>query len=290
MKLALQKELLSAHGPFNLEVEMAIPAGTFATLYGKSGAGKTSVLRMIAGLMQADHGSIHVGDVSWLDTTNRINLPPQRRNVGFVFQESALFPNMTVAENLHFAADASGKQMVAELIDRIDLNALAERKPDTLSGGQKQRVALARALVQRPKVLLLDEPLSSLDASVRVELQNLIREMHDAYSLTTILVSHDMAEVHKLSDKVFVLEHGRIIRTGRPMDVFFDQQISGKFKFTGEILSIEADGVVYIVSVLVQQQIVKVIAQSSDLEGLDIGDRVLVASKAFNPVLFKLDD
>lgn len=290
ISLKLKKTFSDAKRPFLLDIDMTIQAGTFATLYGESGAGKTTLLRMIAGLMEPDEGVLTVGDREFYRSASKTNLRPQDRDVAMVFQEGALFPNMTVKKNLLFAAPKHvSQEFLVDVMERLHVKEFADRFPDSLSGGQKQRVALARALMQRPSVLLLDEPLSSLDAGIRHELQDVIRDMHDSFGLTTILVTHDMAEVHRLSDRVYVLENGRIAREGRPMDVFFEQQISGKFKFTGEILSIEQDGVVHIVSVLILQQIVKVIAQPSDVAVMNIGDRVIVASKAFNPVIFKID-
>jgi molybdate transport system ATP-binding protein len=143
--------------------------------------------------------------------------------------------------------------------------------------------------VQRPEILLLDEPLSALDYKIRAKLQDDILRVHREFGLTTLLISHNLGEIHKLSDRVVELEQGKVLREGPPEKVFLSRRISGKFKFTGEVLKIEKAEVLYIVTVLVQSQVVKVVAQASDIENLRIGDTVLVGSKAFNPVLYKLD-
>lgn len=205
----------------NLQIEIKVVEGQFLTLYGKSGAGKTSILRMLAGLMRPDAGRIVVGEEVWFDQAKGIHWRPQKRSVGFLFQDYALFPNMTVKENLEFALLKGQSQgIIAELMELIELGELQDRRPETLSGGQQQRVALARALVQRPRLLLLDEPLSALDLDMREKLQRYLRKVHLEYGLTTILVSHDQQEIQRLSDEVYEVEQGRILRKGVPSSIF----------------------------------------------------------------------
>ncbi len=290
IKIKLHKALHAAQGEMLLDLNLEIEQGTLVAIYGPSGAGKTSTLKILSGLLQPDSGMLSVNDNLWFDTKQKINLKPQQRNVGYLFQDYALFPNMTVLQNLAFAlSKKQDRSILQELIEMMELGELQNRKPATLSGGQKQRVALARALVQRPQILLLDEPLSALDRKIRSKLQNYILSIHRKYNLTTILISHDIGEIHKLADKVIILENGQVAQEGTPTDIFINQKISGKFKFTGEVLNIEQEEVVYIVTVLIQNQIVKVIAQSTEIEGLKIGDQVMVASKAFNPIIYKID-
>lgn len=285
----LQKTLKSAHGEMNLDIKITTEKGEFITLYGDSGAGKTSTFRMIAGLLKADSGKISVNQNTWFDAFSRINLPPQKREVGFVFQDYALFPNMTVRQNLEYALDKNqDRNIISQLIETVELGELQNRKPETLSGGQKQRVALARALVQKPEILLLDEPMSALDSKMRLKLQDYILKVHRDFNLTTILISHEIGEIFKLSDQVFVLENGIITRTGSPDAVFGHNSLSAKFRFTGEILNIQKEEVVYIVTVLIGNNLVKIIAQQSEINEFNIGDKVLVASKAFNPVIQKI--
>ncbi len=225
IRLQLNKKLHAANGDMVLDIDLDIQQGTFLSLYGKSGAGKTSILRMIAGLLKPDQGVIQVGASTWFDTESKVNLRPQKRKVGMVFQDYALFPNMSVQENLEFAlTEKSDNQIIQELIEMVELGDLRQRKPGTLSGGQQQRVALARALVQRPEILLLDEPLSALDQDIRRKLQTYILEVHQNYQLTTILVSHDIPEIVKLTDLVIHLEDGKIIRKGAAADLFSSEQ------------------------------------------------------------------
>ena len=289
IQISLQQKLGAANGEMQLDVDIEIEHGALVTFYGNSGAGKTSILRMIAGLMQPEKGLITVNEKCWLDSEKAIFLKPQQRKTGFVFQDYALFPNMTVKENLEYALEkAQSKTIVDELIEIIELKDLQQRKPGELSGGQQQRVALARALVRKPEILMLDEPLSALDIKMRSVLQDYILKVHKEFSLTTILVSHDIGEVIKMSDKIFVIEEGKIIKQGLPIEVFSNKQVSGKFQFAGEIISIDKEDVVYIVTILIGVNIVKIVAVESEIESMSPGDKVMVASKAFNPLLQKI--
>ena len=289
IEFCVGKRLHSADGEIDLDADVALAEGEFVTLFGQSGAGKTTLLRMLAGLTVPDCGRIAIGGEVWFDSEQHIDLPPQRREIGLVFQDYALFPNMTVRQNLAFAlADKKQGIRVDELIDMMQLGALQQRLPATLSGGQKQRVALARALMRRPTLLLLDEPFSALDAETRIRLQDEILRLHRNFGLTTLIVSHDLGEVYKLSDRVLLIERGRISRNGRPAAVFNDRQVSGKFQFIGEVLAIEPEEVVYAVTVLVGNQVVTVIATVEEIAGIGIGDRVTLMAKAFNPMLLKI--
>ncbi len=290
IEIGIQKVLRSQEDEFTLEVELNIPPGSLLTLYGPSGSGKTSFLRCLAGLISPDRGRIEVGVNTWFDSEARTNLKPQQRNVGFVFQDHALFPNMTVLENMRFAQKKNAaRSELEELLEAMDLQGLRDRYPDSLSGGQKQRVSLARALAQKPDILLLDEPLAALDASMRVKMQDYILASHKKYNLTTIMVSHDLPEIIKLSDTTAVLEKGRISRVGPPSELFMDKKLSGKFQFTGTLLTLEPQEVIYVASVLIGNNIVKVVVHPSEVEGLHPGDQIVVASKAFNPVIYRID-
>ncbi|MFD2201666.1 ABC transporter ATP-binding protein [Shivajiella indica] len=221
IKLELYKKLFGADGPIHLQVQTNIQFNELVTLYGPSGAGKTSIIRMIAGLMKPDDGSITVSGESWFDKKLEKNLKTQDRSIGMVFQEYSLFPNMTVYENLKFALPkGDSESIIEEMLDTVGLKNLRDKKPNLLSGGQKQRVALARALVRKPSILLLDEPLSALDTAMRTKLQDDILVFHSQYNLTTILVSHDYHEVKKMSDRVILLENGRIAGEGKAEDIF----------------------------------------------------------------------
>lgn len=219
IEMQVRRKLQGADGELNLNVHLSIAAGELVALYGPTGSGKSSLLRMLAGLMQPDEGVIRVHDELWFDHEKNLSRSPQHRDIGMVFQEYSLFPNMTVRGNLEFALGRNGdKQMVEELLDVVELRGLQHRRPALLSGGQKQRVALARALVRKPRLLLLDEPLSALDFEMRTRLQEYIITCHRRMNLTTILVTHDYPEVLKLSERILVLSSGSITYDGPPKD------------------------------------------------------------------------
>lgn len=289
IELSVQKELRSAGGKMLLDIELEVERGDMVTLYGRSGAGKTSLLMILAGLMHPDAGHIRVDNEVWTDMEKRIRRRPQERNVGLVFQEYALFPNMTVMENLTYAMRKGQEDDQREhLIEIMDLKELRNRKPDTLSGGQKQRVALARALVNKPRILLLDEPLSALDQDMRGKLQQYILQVHREYGLTTLLISHDVTEIIKMSDYVLEMDNGRVLRKATPGEIFTHEKLNAKFQFTGEVMKMTRQDFIVIVTVLVGRELVKVVANDSEVEGMAVGDRVLIASKAFNPVIHKI--
>ncbi len=289
IKLNIQKTLTAASGKMNLHVKTTIEKYSLVTLYGKSGAGKTSCLRIIAGLLTPDSGSIEVDGKLWTHIDNNINLPPQKRNIGFVFQDYALFPNMTVAENLRFALNKNqDKKIIHELIEIFELGDLQFKKPETLSGGQKQRVALARSLVQKPSILMLDEPLSALDYEIRHKLQHYILQVHKEYKLTTILISHDISEILRMSDKVIELNQGKVVKQGTPDTVFNYKEFSGNIQLTGIVIAIQKQDFLYILTLQIGKDIVKVVANENEGENLFIGDTVILASQAFNPVIHKI--
>ncbi|MFD1315513.1 ATP-binding cassette domain-containing protein [Namhaeicola litoreus] len=286
IELSINKELHAANGHFDLQVELRIEKGNFVSIYGKSGAGKTSLLKVLAGLMPPDSGEINVKNQIWFDAKKKIHLEPQKRNIGFVFQDYALFPNMTVKENLVYASRYGNLSMIEELIEVSDLGELAHRKPEFLSGGQKQRVAVARALAQKPEILILDEPLSALDQEMRQELQDYILLLHKKFDLTTIMISHDIGEIVKMSDVLIVLEKGRIKEMGNPKSLLFKSNVSGKFQLTGKVLNIEKQDFLTIFTVLTGQEIVKVVGEEADSARFKIGDTVLLAAMAFSPLMY----
>jgi molybdate transport system ATP-binding protein len=285
----VEKLMHTAHGPMNLAVQTSINSGELVALFGQSGAGKTTLLRILAGLLAPDKGLIKVGNTVWFDSAKQINIAPQQRNVSLMFQDFALFPNMSVEQNIQFAQPKKNKATVTELLTLFGLLEFRERKPSGLSGGQKQRVALARALARKPQLLLLDEPLSALDAEMRNVLQDEIARAHQLSGITTLMVSHDLNEVFRLATHVICIENGKVTRSGKPENAFLDNSISGKVQITGQIARIEKQDTIYVVTVISgNNQIMKVIAFENDLENLKIGDRVMVYSKAFNPIISKL--
>lgn len=198
----VERKMLTTDGPRKLEMCIEIPQHDLICLFGKSGAGKTTTLRMIAGLFTPDKGVIRIGDRTVFDSYKKINLPPQKRNVGYMFQDFALFPNMTVEENIRFAQDVKNRGEVESLLETFQLTQLRRQDITRLSGGQKQRVALARAFARKPEVMLLDEPLSSVDIDLRLALQEEIQKSHDIFRATTLMVSHDFDEIRRLATRV----------------------------------------------------------------------------------------
>ncbi|WP_300796376.1 sulfate/molybdate ABC transporter ATP-binding protein [Helicobacter sp. UBA3407] len=288
--LDFEKQLHSVQGNFTLQVCCELTPQNLITFFGKSGAGKTTILRILAGLDSPDSGVIQVNDEIWYDACAKINLPPQKRRIGFVFQDYALFPNMSVEENLSFSLPKNAdKSRVESLLEITELGALRKFKPNMLSGGQQQRVALARALVRNPQILLLDEPFSALDSAMSRKLQEELLRIHQHFKLTTFLVSHNFSEVFFLSNFVVHLELGKIDKQGTPDEVFLNGLPSGKFRQSGTILEASKNGLVYIVNVLVGNEIVQITASEEEVKNLQSGDSVIVASKAWNPMFVKID-
>jgi molybdate transport system ATP-binding protein len=283
LRVSLRKRLQAAHGEMELAVDMELATGELAALSGPSGAGKSCLLRMLAGLMRPDAGRIEADGEAWFDSAAGIDLPPRRRRPGLVFQDYALFPNMTVRGNLEYAARGHAAR-VRELLETAGLEGLAERRPDSLSGGQKQRVALARALAAEPRILLLDEPLAAMDAALRARLQDAIASLHGRYGLTTLLVTHDPGEIVRLAEVVFILEGGRITRTGAPAQVFAPASgaDAGALRLRGTVLAIEDAGPARWVSMNVGGEAVRIRVALSDAQGLAPGDAVAVDADVRN--------
>lgn len=220
---------------FNLAVEQ----GEFISFLGPSGCGKTTVLRMVAGFETPSAGSIRI------DGKDVVNLKPNQRNIGMVFQAYALFPNMTVAQNLAFGLKVAGKSKaeiestVQEMLALIKLEELGQRYPFQLSGGQQQRVALARALAVKPKLLLLDEPLSALDAKIRVSLREEIRAIQRKLQITTIFVTHDQEEALSMSDRIVVMHKGKADQLGTPFEIYNQPKTRFVASFVGTINVLE---------------------------------------------------
>lgn len=206
---ALHVDIRRALRAFTLDVDLAVGDETLA-LVGPSGAGKTTVLRAIAGLARPDEGTVVAGAERWFDSARRVDVPPERRSVGVVFQEYALFPHMTVEQNVAYG----GRARTQELIASLGLGELARVRPADLSGGERQRVALARALARDPQILLLDEPLAALDSHTRAAVRAELKEHLRRYGLPTVLVTHDYADAAALSDRIAVMVDGRIVQVG----------------------------------------------------------------------------
>ncbi len=280
ININIHKQLLGSFGKMDLDVDLSIEEHSFIALTGVSGSGKTSLLRILAGLEKAD-GKISVNDEPWQD--NNFVLPPQQRGIGFVFQDYALFENMSIEKNLLYVN--RDKALAKKLLEMTELYELKDRLPSTLSGGQKQRVSLCRALMNRPKLLLMDEPLSALDPHMRTKLQHDILALHKEFKTTTIMVSHDPSEAYRLADRVIVLEQGKVIQNASPKEVFLKTQGSQKFSLRGELLDIIKADIIHIAIVAIGQQIVEVVLDESEAKTLRIGQSVSVNTKAFSPSL-----
>ncbi|OCM00460.1 Spermidine/putrescine import ATP-binding protein PotA [Aliarcobacter thereius] len=278
--LNIKKELHGSTGKMLLDIDLSIKTGEFVALSGISGSGKTTILRVLAGLENAN-GKIIVDNEIWLD--DKFIKPVQKRDIGFVFQDYALFPNLTVIENLLFVK--KDKELAKYLLNLTDLYELKNRYPSSLSGGQKQRVSLCRSLMKRPRILLMDEPLSALDPHMRLKLQDEILALHKEFKTTTIMVSHDPSEMYKLASRVLVLKEGKIANDGLAKDILLKTEGSQKFSFEGELLDILKVDIINIAVVAIGQQIVEVVISQKEAESLKIGQRVNVSTKAFTPNL-----
>jgi len=278
IEININKLLHGSNGEMNLDVSLHINKGEFIALSGLSGSGKTTLLRILAGLETAN-GTLKIANETWLD--NKFCLAPQKREIGFVFQDYALFPNFSVMENLLYVK--KDKELANKLLQMTEMEELRNRYPSTLSGGQKQRISLCRALMNRPKLLLMDEPLSALDPSMRTKLQNEILTLHKEFDTTTIMVSHDPSEMYRLASRVVVLNQGKIINDGLPKDVLLKTKGSQKFSFEGELLDIIKIDVIHVAIVSIGQQLVEIVIGKDEASNLKIGQSVNVSTKAFAP-------
>ncbi len=256
---------------FNLDVK----SGEFVSFLGPSGCGKTTTLRMIAGFEVPTTGTVTLGE---LDITDKA---PNQRNVGMVFQSYALFPNMTVAQNIGFGLqihkenEASIKARVSEMLTLIHLERKGNSYPYQLSGGQQQRVALARALAIRPQVLLLDEPLSALDAKIRVSLRSEIRAIQKELGITAIYVTHDQEEALSISDRIVVMFEGKIEQVGTPFEIYNFPQTAFVASFVGTLNTIQAE-VVDPVKKLIRVEGLQ-LETSDGLDGMQKGEKITIA-------------
>jgi sulfate/thiosulfate transport system ATP-binding protein len=217
------------------DVSVEVPNGSLTALLGPSGSGKSTLLRVIAGLEQPDSGEVEISG------ENKTRVPPQARGVGFVFQHYAAFKHMTVEDNVAFGlqirkrSKSEIRDKVAELLDLVQLRGFASRYPAQLSGGQRQRMALARALAIEPEVLLLDEPFGALDATVRKELRDWLRRLHDEMAVTTVLVTHDQEEAMEVASEIVVMNHGAIEQVGPPRELYEEPASEFVMSFIGPV-------------------------------------------------------
>ena len=230
------------------EINFSVPSGSVLTLLGPSGCGKTTTMRSIAGLEKPDGGTIQVGDRVVYDAAQKINLRPNQRHVGMVFQSYAIWPHMTVFDNVAYplkgnAERSTVKERTMRSLELVGLDHLASRRAPNLSGGQQQRVALARALVAQPEVLLLDEPLSNLDAKLRDQMRKEIRELQQRLNITTLYVTHDQSEALAISDFVAVMSQGHIVDFGEPERIYSRPASRSVAEFIGMANVVDLSGI-----------------------------------------------
>ena len=272
LNIRVKKSLHGSLGDMLLDIDLNIKKGQFVALSGQSGSGKTTLLRILAGLEEAK-GFIEIENRVWLNSSN--SLPPQKRGIGFVFQDYALFNNMTVLDNLLFVN--SDRELARDLLDITELTEMQKRYPSVLSGGQKQRVTLCRALMNRPKLLLMDEPLSALDPAMRIKLQDEILELHREFETTTIMVSHDPSEIYRLASRVLVMQSGKIIKDGTSRDILLNSSGSEQSTLKGKILEIDRE--LNRVIILVGQQITEIAINRSKIDSLVVGNEIILRDK-----------
>lgn len=226
-------------------ISLEINTGEFVSLIGASGCGKSTLLKSIAGLLEVRSGEI------FIDETSIVELAPERRGTVIVFQDLRLFPHMTVEQNIAFSMElkkvskAEQKQKVKELLEAVQLPGFEKRKIREMSGGQKQRVALARALAADPKILLLDEPFSSLDENLRYEMARLVKKLHKQMGLTVVMVTHDKAEAMKVSDRIALMQEGKVLQYDKPAEMFYHPKLKAVADYMGQtnyIHGVVADG------------------------------------------------
>lgn len=287
IKIDINHPINTAKGTLDLNFKKDIELEKITALFGESGAGKTTLLKIIAGLIKPKLGRIEVDNELWFDSSKGFDLPLQKRKIGFVFQDYALFPNMSVKENIAYAANS--KKKVEELLALMGLENLAKIYPKNLSGGQAQRVALARALAREPKILLLDEPLSALDFKMRAALQDELAKILHHFKITTLLVSHDLAEIYKLSHRILELKNGKIVKDFSKNEFFTHSSISAKLRLSGVLLDIKKSDILMVLTLLLNQDIIKITLNEEeflkDYKNLKIGDTLILSIKAFNPII-----
>ena len=244
--LRASKTVSSAQAVRTIEnCSLAVEKGSFTTLFGPSGCGKSTLLKLISGFLEPDNGKIE------LFGENQKGIDVENRKIGMVFQDYALFPHMTVRQNIAYGLkikkDKNIEEKIAEVAENLDISSLLDRFPAELSGGQQQRVALARSLILNPKILLMDEPLSSLDAKLREKVRTELRAIQQKLKITTIYVTHDQVEALSLSDKIAVMNGGKILQYDTPRNLFFKPQDKFSANFVGGADFIELNGETFVI-------------------------------------------
>lgn len=274
LKIDCQKKISK---DFCINAKFEIEKNDFVCLYGKSGSGKTTILRIIAGFIKPDCGEIWVEDKEYF--SKNIFLPPQKRDVGILFQDYALFENMNVIKNLLFAKNDIN--LAKRLLKLVELEEFENRKIQTLSGGQKQRVALARALMRAPKILLLDEPFSALDKKISRKLQDYLLKIKEEFQMTIILVTHNVEEIYNLCTKVYEVKNAKVLPPTSVQEKFLQSSGSKKFSFMATILKLEKRDTIFVATINLANQINEVVLSPIEAQNLNPGDEVILSAKAY---------
>ena len=216
----LNIKLTKSLGSFSVELDELIPMEGITAIFGPSGAGKSTLLRLIAGFETADTGWLSLGNTIWFDKTNKINVAPHKRAIGYMFQDGRLFPHLTVRQNLEFAAKRASQSIALDdVVSAFDIGRLLDASPQTLSGGEQRRAALARTVLTAPDILLLDEPLTGLDREKKRNILPFIESLSSRFNIPCLLVSHDIEEVSRLADNIMVMSEGRVSNFGAAADI-----------------------------------------------------------------------
>lgn len=283
LKVDICKIFKNKHNDFKLQAKFDIQQGEFLAIFGKSGSGKTTLLRVIAGFEKA-LGFCEFNNEIFFNQKQFLSI--QKRNIGFLFQDYALFENMNVEQNLLFAKN--DQKFANELLELLNLSSHRKNHILELSGGQKQRVALARALMRKPKLLLLDEPFSALDNEIKLNLHDYLLNIHKIYNITTILITHDVSEAYKLANKVIILDQGQIIKQGNPSEVFLKTQGSQKFAIKARILKLQPQDSIIVAILSIGSQITQIALSPLEAQNLKENDEVIISQKAFGLNLIKI--
>ncbi len=266
----IKKTYHSKKKAFHLNINVKFKSNCINVLFGTSGSGKTSVLRLLSGLDTPDSGKITHNHSVWFNEAKKEALKPSERNIAYVFQDNALFPNMSVLKNIQFASKEENKTLLNNLISTLELRHLLHQKPNELSGGQKQRVALARALVQQPDLLLLDEPFAAIDETLRTKLQSYLKTLQQKYQFTIIMVSHNLQEVLSIAQHVVILNYGEVIDQGNPKILV---RANPKNTLKATVLHIDASTV----TVLLATQQINIHISKITTNSFSVGDIVEVS-------------
>ena len=275
LELKINKELQLPESQSNLDVEMEFHPGKVTGIIGDSGAGKTTILRLLAGLSDPDTGTIINDGITWFDSANKTNLKPQKRQLGFVFQDHQLFPNMSVFENLKFA-NSNRENLVVTMdnyLAKFGLSEFKNNRPNSLSVGQKKRVAIIGAMMANPKLLLLDEPLAALDEKLGRIIQDEILNYTQKNRCITVLVTHELSEIFYMTDYLYSIQRGKIISQGSPSKVFNSDASKASVSLVGVVIENGENDKKGWLKIIVNNQLLEVV---NTTEKFEIGDKIFV--------------